>query len=40
MLGLLWDGVQTTAGQRRRVGQLKTIPGSAFEVVDSGPILR
>ncbi len=32
-LGLLWDGVQTTAGQRRRVGQLKTILSIAAEIV-------
>ncbi len=32
-LGLLWDSVQTTAGQRRRVGQLKTILSIAAEIV-------
>ncbi len=32
-LGLLWDSVQTTAGQRRRVGQLKTILSIAAEMV-------
>ena len=32
-LGLLWDTVQTTAGQRRRVGQLKTILSIAAEIV-------
>lgn len=32
-LGLLWDGVQTMAGQRRRVGQLKTILSIAAEIV-------
>ena len=32
-LGLLWDTIQTTAGQRRRVGQLKTILSIAAEIV-------
>ena len=32
-LGLLWDNMQTTAGQRRRVGQLKTILSIAAEIV-------